>query len=52
MTTHSDSAAAELTVVARMEPNFELTDDQWNLICDLFADPPPSPEGGRPRATF
>ncbi len=51
MTTHADSATAELTVGARMEPEFELTDDQWNLISDLFADPPPSPEGGRPRAS-
>jgi transposase len=34
-----------------MEPEFELTDDQWNLISDLFADPPPSPVGGRPRAS-
>ena len=34
-----------------MEPEFELTDDQWGLISDLFDDPPPSPLGGRPRAS-
>ncbi len=44
MTTHTDSATAELSVGARMEPEFELTDDQWNLISDLFADRPPDLE--------
>jgi transposase len=34
-----------------MEPNFELTDEQWGLISDLFDDPEPSPLGGRPRAS-
>ena len=34
---------------ARMEPKPELTDEQWSLIADLFRDPPPSPQGGRPR---
>ena len=34
---------------ARTEPKSELTDEQWSLIEDLFRDPPPSPQGGRPR---
>ena len=38
-----------------MEPNTnslqpELTDEQWLLIADLFANPTPSPRGGRPMA--
>jgi transposase len=34
---------------SRMEPPGELTDKQWSLIADLFPQPAPSPEGGRPR---
>ena len=34
---------------SRTEPKPELTDKQWLLIADLFADPDPSPAGGRPR---
>jgi transposase len=30
------------------EPVFELTDEQWNLISDLFPDAPVGPKGGRP----
>ena len=38
-----------------MEPGLteycpQLSDEQWALIADLFAEPPPSPSGGRPRA--
>lgn len=51
MSQRSHSAEAESNVGSRMEPGFELTDDQWGLISDLFADPPPSPFGGRPRAS-
>lgn len=35
---------------SRMEPEYELTDEQWQLIADLFPHPEPSPEGGRPPA--
>jgi len=34
---------------SRTEPKPELSDKQWFLIADLFANPDPSPEGGRPR---
>ena len=51
MSQRSHSAEAESNVVPRMEPDFELTDEQWGLISDLFKDPPPSPLGGRPRAS-
>ena len=34
---------------SRTEPAPELTDEQWLLIADLFANPDPSPAGGRPR---
>ena len=34
---------------SRTEPKAELTDKQWLLIADLFANPDPSPAGGRPR---
>lgn len=51
MTQRSRSAAAENDVESRQEPEFELTNEQWDLISDLFASPPPSPVGGRPRAS-
>jgi transposase len=28
----------------------QLIDKHWGLVADLFADPPPNPKGGRPRA--
>ena len=31
------------------EPKRQLTDEQWLLIADLFANDRPGPEGGRPR---
>ena len=34
---------------ARMELELQLTDDQWGQISDLFENPDPNPEGGRPR---
>jgi transposase len=34
---------------SKTEPFFELTDEQWYLIADLFPDTPVGPEGGRPR---
>ena len=51
MSHRSHSAEAESNVGSRMEPEYELTDDQWGLISDLFDDPPSSPLGGRPRAS-
>ena len=38
------------TTGSRMAPKPILTDVQWDLIKDLFANPSPSPAGGRPRA--
>ncbi len=37
------------TTGSRTELPSELTDRQWFLIADLFANPDPSPAGGRPR---
>lgn len=34
---------------SRTAPKPYLTDEQWLMIADLFADPDPSPKGGRPR---
>lgn len=51
MSNRSHSAKAESQVGSRMDSQFELTDDQWGLISDLFSDPLPSPLGGRPRAS-
>lgn len=42
--------ALETPAVSAMEPEFELTDEQWNLIADLFIEHPVGPKGGRPRA--
>lgn len=36
---------------SKMEPEFELTDEQWNLIKDLFIETPVGPKGGRPVVT-
>ena len=41
--------ALETPGVSAMEPEFELTDEQWNLIADLFIEYPVGPKGGRPR---
>ena len=30
------------------EPEYELTDEQWHLIADLFPETPVGPKGGRP----
>ena len=42
--------AEETPTGSTMEPKFELTDEQWNLISDLFPDAAVGPEGGRPQA--
>lgn len=34
---------------SKTEPFFELTDEQWYLIADLFREPAVGPSGGRPR---
>lgn len=44
-------ASFEAGTGAKMEPELQLTDDQWNLISDFFADPGPNPKGGRPTAS-
>jgi|WetSurMetagenome_2_1015567.scaffolds.fasta_scaffold307591_1 transposase len=41
--------AVETPTGSTTEPEFELTDEQWNLIADLFVEPPVGPKGGRPR---
>lgn len=41
--------AVETPAGSTTEPEFELTDEQWNLIADLFVEPPVGPKGGRPR---
>lgn len=40
--------ALESPTGSTMEPEFELTDEQWNLISDLFPEPARLPQGGRP----
>lgn len=37
------------TTGSRTVPTTFLTDSQWNFIKDLFENPDPSPQGGRPR---
>lgn len=50
MPTRSRTEPSRLdTAGSRTEPTWQLNDTQWFLIEDLFPDPPPSPEGGRPR---
>src|SRR4029450_2586341 len=44
-----DALALCATAGSRTEPESQLNDEQWFLIEDLFADPEPSPKGGRPR---
>ena len=42
--------AVETPTGSTMEPEFELTDEQWNLISDLFPEALRRPQGGRPPA--
>ena len=42
--------AVESPAGSTMEPEFELTDEQWHLISDLFPESAVGPEGGRPTA--
>jgi transposase len=39
----------ESSTGSKMEPEFELSDEQWNLISDLFPTEPVGPKGGRPQ---
>lgn len=39
------------TTGSRTAPKPFVSDVQWNLIKDLFEDPEPSPQGGRPRVS-
>ena len=40
--------AVESPAGSTTEPQFELTDEQWNLLADLFPETPVGPKGGRP----
>jgi len=40
--------AVESPTGSTTEPGFELTDEQWNLIAELFPESPVGPKGGRP----
>ena len=42
-------STVEVVAGTRMGPELQLTDEQWGLVSDLFANPDPNPEGGRPR---
>ena len=42
--------AVESPAGSTMEPEFELTDEQWKLISDLFPEAAVGPLGGRPPA--
>ena len=49
MSKRSRKWRAKARAGSRTEPEPQLTDEQWLLIADLFADEPPSEKGGRPR---
>lgn len=40
--------AVESLTGSMMEPEYELSDEQWLLIADLFPESPVGPQGGRP----
>ena len=42
-------ATGLVVAVTKMESEFELTDEQWDLVSDLSANPDLSSQGGRPR---
>lgn len=48
--TNRSRAAVESPVGSTTEPEFELTDEQWQYISDLFPERPVGPKGGRPPA--
>lgn len=49
MPTPARLSSVEGSTGTRMEPNSQLTDEQWGLISDLLANPDANPAGGRPR---
>ena len=51
MSKRSRKRRAKARAGSRMEPEPQLSDEQWLLIADLFPDEPPSEKGGRPRRT-
>ena len=51
MSKRSRQQRAKARAGSRMEPEPQLTDEQWLLISDLFPDEPASEKGGRPRRT-
>lgn len=51
MSKRSRMQGAKTRAGSRMEPEPQLSDEQWLLIADLFPDKPPSEKGGRPRRT-
>ena len=48
--TNRSREAVESPAGSTTEPEFELTDEQWQLISDLFPTRPVGPKGGRPPA--
>ena len=49
MSNRSRTEWAPARAGSRKEPPPQLTDEQWKLIADLFPEPAPSAQGGRPR---
>lgn len=49
MSIRSRNERAAARAGSRKEPQPQLTDEQWKWIADLFPEPAPSPQGGRPR---
>jgi len=47
--TNRSRGAVESPSGSKTEPFYELTDEQWYLIADLFPEPSVGPAGGRPR---
>ena len=43
--------AVETSAGSTMDTQYELTDEQWQLISDLFVEAPVGPQGGRPPAS-
>ena len=41
-------ASSEALAGSKTEPDFQLTDEQWNLISEFFPDPPSNRHGGQP----
>lgn len=48
MTDRSREPEVKISAGSRMEPKFELTDEQWRLIADLFPHTPRTGQKGRP----